>query len=168
MGIQFKTIRINNTGSPHFKDLGRRIILPITIPGLRISMLRTEAVRFKERHPIKIMIPRNHVKPNLMIRQMCQQKASQDWSHWWTRSRPLLRMTAECFLGLGMAVTPQHPDLWAPTAQASTTEEGPTFPPHIPGHSTLVARDPPAQEILPAVTASPQTSLQVQITGTQW
>ena len=168
MGIQFKTIRINNTGSLHFKDLERRIILPIIILGLRISMHHTEAVRFRERHPTKIMIPHNRVKPNLMIRQMCQQKVSQDWNHWWTRSQPLLRMTAECFLGLEMAVIPPHRDLLAPIAPDSTMEAEATFPPHIQGHSMRVAKDLLGPEILQAVTASPQTSLQVQIMATQW
>ena len=77
-------------------------------------------------------------------------------------------MTVECFLGLVMAVTPQHQDLLAPTAQDSTMEVEATFPPHIQVLSMPVAKDLLALEILQAVTASLQTSLQVQIMATQW
>ena len=77
-------------------------------------------------------------------------------------------MTAECFLGLGMAVTHPRPDLWGHTAQGSTRGEGVTSLLHIPGHSTPVVGDLLGQAILQAATASPPTSLQVQITATQW
>jgi len=77
-------------------------------------------------------------------------------------------MTVECFLDLVMAVIPQHHDLLAHTALGNTMVVEVTFPPHIQGLSMLVARDLLGPEILQAVTASPQTSLQVQIMATQW
>jgi len=77
-------------------------------------------------------------------------------------------MTVECFPGLVMEVTPQHQDLLAPTAQDSTMEAEATFPPHIQALSMPVAKDRLGLETLRAVTASLQTSLQVQIMATQW
>jgi len=67
-----------------------------------------------------------------------------------------------------MAAIPQHHALWAPIVLGNTMEAEATFPPRIQGHSILVAKDRQGPEILQAATASPQTSLQVQIMATQW